>query len=103
MPIDYNKIADLSAKAKQEAFEFEESLKEFRDYINTLNTRYDEGFGDGELKGKREGKIEGKIEGKLEGKLEEKLSNAKNFKNLGVSYDIISKATGLSIEEIEKL
>jgi len=72
-------IAEIASFTKQEAFEFEESLKEFRDYINTLNTRYEEG------------------------KLEEKLSNAQNLKNLGVSYDIISKATGLSIEEIEKL
>ena len=28
---------------------------------------------------------------------------AKNFKDLGVEYEIISKATGLTIEEIENL
>jgi len=33
----------------------------------------------------------------------EKLRNAANFKNLGVSKEIISQATGLTIEEIEKL
>ncbi len=32
-----------------------------------------------------------------------KLEDARNFKKLGVSSDIISKATGLSIKEIEKL
>ena len=33
----------------------------------------------------------------------EKLRNAANLKNLGVSIEIISQATGLTIEEIEKL
>ncbi|PIE05140.1 MAG: hypothetical protein CSA76_00575, partial [Spirochaetales bacterium] len=32
-----------------------------------------------------------------------KLEDAANFKKLGVAPDIISKATGLSLEEIEKL
>ena len=32
-----------------------------------------------------------------------KLEDAKNLKNLGVSSAIISKATGISVEEIEKL
>lgn len=40
---------------------------------------------------------------RAEGRAEEKLSNARNFKRLGVSALIISQATGLSIEEIDKL
>ncbi len=32
-----------------------------------------------------------------------KREDAVNLKSLGVSFDIISKATGLSMEEIEKL
>jgi predicted transposase/invertase (TIGR01784 family) len=39
----------------------------------------------------------------LEGEEKNKLETARNFKNLGVSFDTISKATGLSLEEIEKL
>ncbi len=34
---------------------------------------------------------------------EGKLEDATNLKKLGVALDIISKATGLSLEEIEKL
>lgn len=37
------------------------------------------------------------------GAKQEKVSNARNFKVLGVPYETISQATGLSIEEIEKL
>jgi len=43
------------------------------------------------MKLRKEGKIEGKIE------------TAKSLKRMGVSIDIISKSTGLSITEIEKL
>ncbi len=38
-----------------------------------------------------------------DGKREGKLEDAANFKKLGVAQDIISKATGLSLEEIDKL
>ena len=41
--------------------------------------------------------------GKAEGKIEEKLAIAKELKTLGMSFDQISIATKLSIEEIEKL
>jgi predicted transposase/invertase (TIGR01784 family) len=43
------------------------------------------------------------FEGIQKGEVKRNLEVAKNFKKLGVAYDIISQATGLSIEEIEKL
>jgi len=46
---------------------------------------------------------EGKIEGKIEGKNEEKIEAAKKMKNDGLDFSLISKYTGLTIEEIEKL
>ncbi|WP_294477257.1 Rpn family recombination-promoting nuclease/putative transposase [uncultured Bacteroides sp.] len=51
----------------------------------------------------RKGKEEGKKEGIEEGKKEEKLLIASNAKKQGLSPDIISSLTGLSIEEIERL
>ena len=36
-------------------------------------------------------------------KREERKEVARNLKNLGVSFDMIQKATGLSIEEINRL
>ena len=53
--------------------------------------------------GEARGKIIGKAEGKAEGRQEEKHSIALNLKKLGVSIEQIAFATGLSIEEIEKL
>lgn len=44
-----------------------------------------------------------KMEGRMEGRMEERLANARNFKKMGVSPDIIAQATGLSLEEINGL
>ena len=52
---------------------------------------------------KMEGRMEGLKEGRQEGRMEERLENARNFKKMGVSPDIIAQATGLSLEEINGL
>lgn len=52
---------------------------------------------------RKEGREEGREEGLKQGRDEAKLEDAKNLKELGVSVDVIAKATGLSIEVIEAL
>lgn len=54
-------------------------------------------------RGRAEGLEEGLNKGKEEGAREANLNNARNLKKLGVAIDVISQATGLSEEEIEKL
>lgn len=46
---------------------------------------------------------EGRAEGRAEGQNEERVKNAKNFRDLGVDVEIIAKATGLSVTEIQNL
>ena len=48
-------------------------------------------------------KLEGRAEGLEQGRMEERLSTARNLKKLGIAPDTIAQATGLSLEEIEKL
>ena len=66
-----------------------------------------EGIREGKLEGIREGKLEGIKEGKLEGIKEgikeRNYAIAKGMKNDGADFNLISKYTGLSIKEIEKL
>ena len=50
-----------------------------------------------------QGKLEGIKEGKLEGIKEKSYSIAKTLKQMNMDDTSISKATGLSIEEVEKL
>ena len=42
-------------------------------------------------------------EGVEKGIEQNKVETAKNFKNLGVAVEVIAQATGLSVEEVEKL
>ncbi len=58
---------------------------------------------EGKVEGKAEGKAEGRAEGKAEGKIESKLEIAHNMLNMNMDIKIISKATGLSENEIKNL
>ena len=42
-------------------------------------------------------------EGREEGHVEEREKNARNLRGLGVDLEIIAKATGLTVEEIQNL
>jgi predicted transposase/invertase (TIGR01784 family) len=63
----------------------------------------EEGRVEGRVEGRAEGRKEGREEGRIEGQIEARLENARNFKHLGVSIDIICQATGLSSEVVEGL
>jgi predicted transposase/invertase (TIGR01784 family) len=75
--------AEIAKYSPAERDEYEQSLKVYRDYKNTIDTAFDEG--------------------KLEGKAERNFEVAKSLKENGVSIEIIIKTTGLTKEEIEKL
>ena len=90
---------------------YENHLKNFWDLNNCLDTAErkgreegrEEGFAEGLEKGEAIGLEKGEAIGLEKGIYKEKTENARKLKELGVSPDLISKATGLSIEEIEKL
>jgi predicted transposase/invertase (TIGR01784 family) len=56
-----------------------------------------------ELKGRAEGRTEGRAEGRTEGEAKAHQESAKVLKSLGTPYDVITKATGLTKEEIDSL
>ena len=56
-----------------------------------------------EMIGLEKGREKGREEGREEGQEEAKLEDAAKLKQLGVAVEIISQATGLSVEAIEKL
>ena len=58
-----------------------------------------DGFAEGELRGKEIGLAEGEIAGAHKKAIEA----AKNFLDMGLSYEQVSKGTGLSVEEVEAL
>ena len=68
-----------------------------------LSREREEGIKEGIKEGIEEGIKKGRREGKLEGRKDEKYSIAKTLKQMNMDNASISKATGLSIKEIEKL
>ena len=62
-----------------------------------------EGLVKGKAEGLAKGKAEGLAKGKAEGIQEGKIAVAKNLKSKGVSLEVISESTGLSIKEIKKI
>lgn len=90
--------AEIAKFNKQERYEYEESLKAFRDLFSMIETA--------ELRGHTKGHAEGLEEGRAEGLKEgqERLeATARNLKQMGLPIADIAKATGLSEEEIRQL
>jgi predicted transposase/invertase (TIGR01784 family) len=74
---------------------YELRLKAIRD---EMNIRYS-----GYIDGKADGMVEGEAKGKAAGKNERNIEIAQNMLKENVNIELISKVTGLSIDEIEKL
>ena len=79
----------------------ERGIKEGRE--KGIKEGREKGIKEGREKGIKEGREKGIKEGIKEGMKEGRLEAAQNLKNLGVSADVIAKATGLSIEEVDAL
>lgn len=87
--------AEIAKFTKTQYEAYEDSLKVYRDWQNTISTA--------ELKGEAKGRAKGRAEGRAEGRAVEKMENARKLKSLGVAAGIIAEATGLTAEEIEEL
>lgn len=81
------KIAEIANFDEKQVAEYEESLKVYRDLKGVIDTSFEEG----------------KVEGKVEGIAQRTIEIAREMKNSGEPLDTISKYTGLTEEEIEKL
>ncbi len=99
-------VAKMIFEINQEEHEknvkrYEEDMRRLERDISYL--KYYDGYYDGKDEGKKAGIILGKKQGLSRGKKEEKLATAKRLKELGVSDEIISIGTGLSVEKIKSL
>ena len=92
-------VADVASLTKEERVLYDEALKRYRDYKNTVEYAEEKGI----KKGIEQGIEIGKAEGLAQGRQEEKWTTARNMKSEGIPSDIIQRCTGLSLEEIERL
>ena len=84
-------VANLEAMTAHERAVYDENLKIYRDWRNTLEYAVEEAEEKGLEKGVKEGKAE-----------EQRLIAA-NLKNQGVDIETITRCTGLSVKEIDEL
>ena len=83
--------AEIAKFTPDQVRSYEDSLKNYRDLKNSLDTAREEGI------------TEGKIEGKIEGIIERNIEIAKNALKKGLSRKDICELTGLSEAEIDEL
>ena len=103
--------AEIAKFDRKERYEYEESLKNYRDWISVIETAENKGAAKGHAKGLEEGHAKGLDEGKEIGRAEgvemgekkKAFAIARELKSMGVGIEIISRSTGLPMEEIERL
>ena len=102
-------MSNQTSKFTKEQYDaYEESLKVYRDWQNTIATAEHKGIwqntiATAEHKGIEKGRILGKEEGLKQGQTEEKKKIAKALKDMGMSIEDISRATGMGLDEIRLL
>ena len=99
--------AEIAKYTPVERQDYEESLKNFRDWYSCLITAVRKGRAEGRAEGREEGRAEGRKEGRAEGiaegRKEERLSIARNLKASGaLTISQIAMATNLTEDEVEK-
>ena len=84
-------ISDEASLSKEERIKYDAALKAYRDTYAVMEGQYEEGMKKGMEKGIEKGM--------------EKTNryNAVKMKELGLTPDVISQVTGLSVEEIKQL
>ncbi|MFA5511509.1 MAG: Rpn family recombination-promoting nuclease/putative transposase [Candidatus Kapaibacterium sp.] len=88
-------LAEISKFTREENLAYENSLKVYRDMKNVIDTATEESY--------QAGKDEGISEGIEIGKHEAIIQMVRELKKLGLSDEIISRSSGLSIEELNKI
>lgn len=102
------RVAEIARFSPEERAAYEASLKQMRDYRNTIISAEEKGYDRGIEEGREEGRMEGIAQGREEGiaqgreegSTEKALEIARNLLRTGISPKDIAAATGLSEETI---
>ena len=95
-------IAEVSALSKEERWQYEESLRKYRDTISVMEGQYMEGMEKGLAEGEAKGLVKGRAEEQAKAR-QEKIESARKMKADNLPVELIAKYTGLTVEEIEGL
>lgn len=94
------RAAEIANFNKRELVEYEDSLKNYRDWYSVMETAQNKGLAKGMAEGLEMGLEMGLEKGKAEGEKENRLKIARTMKADGIPVETIAKYTFLSSEEI---
>ena len=95
-------IAQIACFNAIERTDYEDSLKNYRDWKGIIETAHEEGQEIGQKIGREKGRIEGRIEGHEEGRMKEREYLARNLLDI-LDDSIIAQKTGLSETQVKLL
>jgi len=84
-------VANVASLSPEERLEYDQALKHYRDYNNTMHTQY------------RQGKEEGLAEGLAKGKSETIFQMLQNMQEMGMNITTMAKIVKLSEVEITNI
>ena len=87
--------AEIAMFTKEQYDAYEDSLKVYRDWKNTIDMA--------ENRGREEGRAEGLQQGLEQGRIEEKMLNARKMLSAGLPEELVVQITGLTAEDIKCL
>jgi flagellar biosynthesis/type III secretory pathway protein FliH len=104
-------VADVASLNEEERWEYDQALKHYRDYNNTLHTSYrqgkEEGYAEGRSEGLSEGEAigltKGKSIGKEEGRSEAIGQMIRNMQEMGMDFVSIARIAKLSEEDVRRM
>ncbi len=97
---EQGKVEKLTTMEKED---YVKSILEYQEVQDTIEYEREYARNEGRAEGEAKGRAEGLAEGEAKGKAEGVRATAKNLRSLGLDIATISKATGLSEEEILEL
>lgn len=96
-------VAEIAKFNPKERYEYEDSLKAYRDWFSVMETAEIRGLEKGMAKGMAKGMEEGLAKGRAEG-IEEGLRQVVLYQlSKGNTFEAIAEQTGLSIDQVRKL
>ena len=94
---------EMIMRSPAELRHYEDSLKAFRDVKNCIDSAEEKGRAEGREEGRAEGLAEGLAKGQAEGERAKAIEIAKQLLAMHLPMESITKATGLSEEELATL
>ena len=94
---------DIDNLSDEDRVAYFKHLDNMRSLVSVVESAYTDGEFDGLRRGLAKGRAEGLVEGRAEGRDEQNRLNAINFFKLGVDIETISKATGISVKELQDI